>query len=64
MQEVEESTPTSGTCPKDFSDYPHPSELEYSGIRVVAGDCSVTECWWWCRPYQIGKTVYVHAKTL
>ena len=42
--------------------YPHPvsSELENSGIRVVVGDCSVTE-----RrrpPYQTGKTVHMHAK--
>ena len=27
--------------------YAHPvcSELEYNGIRVAVGDCSVTECW-------------------
>ena len=44
--------------------YPHPvsSELENSGIRVVVGDCSVTECQWWCPSYQTGKTVHVHAK--
>ena len=44
--------------------YPHPvsSELENSGIRVVVDDCSVIESRWWRPPYQIGKTVYVHAK--
>ena len=44
--------------------YPHPvsSELENSGIRVAVGDCSVTERWRWRPPYQIGKTVHVHAK--
>ena len=44
--------------------YPHPvsSELENSGIRVAVGDCSVTECQRWRPPYQIGKTVHVHAK--
>ena len=43
--------------------YPHPvsSELENSGIRVVVGDCSVTECWRWRLPYQTGKTVHVLA---
>ena len=40
------------------------SELENSGIRVVVGDCSVTECRRWCLPYQTSKTVHVHAKTL
>ena len=46
--------------------YPHPvsSELENSGIRVVAGDCSVTERRRWRPPYQTGKTVHVQAKTL
>ena len=46
--------------------YPHPvsSELEHSGIRVVVGDCSVTECRRWRPPYQTGKTVHMHAKTL
>ena len=44
--------------------YPHPvsSELENSGIRVVVGDCSVTERRQWRPPYQTGKTVHVHAK--
>ena len=28
------------------------SELENSGIRVAVGECRVTECWWWCPPYQ------------
>ena len=44
--------------------YPHPvsSELENSGIRVVVGDCNVTERRLWCPPYQTGKTVHVHAK--
>ena len=44
--------------------YPHPvsSELENSGIRVGAGDCSVTECRRWRLPYQTSKTVHVHAK--
>ena len=37
------------------------SELENSGIRVVVGDCSVTEHWQWRPPYQTGKTVRVHA---
>ena len=46
--------------------YPHPvsSELENSGIRVVVGECSVTERRRWGLPYQTGKTVHVHAKTL
>ena len=46
--------------------YPHPvsSELENSGIRVAVSDCSVTECRWWRPPYQTGKTVHVHTKTL
>ena len=45
--------------------YPHPvsSELEISCIRVVVGDCSVTERRWWRPPYQTGKTVHVHANT-
>ena len=38
------------------------SELENSGIRLAVGDCSVTECRQWHRPYQTGKTVHVHAK--
>ena len=38
------------------------SELENSGIRVVVGDCSVTERRRRGPPYQTGKTV--HAKTL
>ena len=44
--------------------YPHPvnSELENSGIRVVVGDCSVTERQRWRPPYQTGKAVHVHAK--
>ena len=44
--------------------YPHPvsSELEISGIRVVVGDCSVTERRRWRLPYQTGKTVHVHAE--
>ena len=44
--------------------YPHSvsSELENSGIRVAAGDCSVFERWRWRPPYQTGKTVHVHAK--
>ena len=44
--------------------YPHPvsSELENSGIRVAAGDCTVTERRRWRPPYQTGKTVHVHAK--
>ena len=44
--------------------YPHPvsSELEISGIRVVVGNCSVTERRRWRPPYQTGKTVHVHAK--
>ena len=46
--------------------YPHAvsSELENSGIRVAVGDCSVTERRLWRPPYQTGKTVHVHAKTL
>ena len=44
--------------------YPHPvsSEVENSGIRVVVGDCSITERWRWRPPYQTGKTVHVHTK--
>ena len=38
------------------------SELVNSGIRVAVGDCSVTEHWRWCPPYQTGKTVHVHEK--
>ena len=47
-------------------EYPHPvsSELENSGIRVAVGDCSVTERRRWRPPYQTGKTVHMHAKTL
>ena len=46
--------------------YPHPvsSELENSGTRVAASDCSVIERRLWRPPYQTGKTVRVHAKTL
>ena len=69
MQEVEGSTPTGGTCPNDFfrsnrPGYPHPvsSELENGGIRVVVGDCSVTERRRWRPPYQTGKTVHVLTK--
>ena len=35
------------------------SELEYRGIRVAVGDCSVTERRRWRPPYQTGKTVRV-----
>ena len=44
--------------------YPHPvsSELENICIRVVVGDCSVTELRRWHPPYQTGITVHVHAK--
>ena len=44
--------------------YPHPvsSELENSGIRVMVGDCSVTERRRRRPPYQTGKTVHVHAQ--
>ena len=44
--------------------YPHPvsSELKNSGIRLAAGDCSVTERRPWRPPYLTGKTVHVHAK--
>ena len=44
--------------------YLHPvcSELQDSGIRVVVGDCSVTECRQWHPPGQTEKSV--HAKTL
>ena len=46
--------------------YPHPvcSELENSVIRVAVSDCSITERRRWRPPYQIGKTVHVHANTL
>ena len=46
--------------------YPHTvcSELEDSGIRVVASDCSVAERLQWRPPDQTGKTVHEHAKTL
>ena len=33
-----------------------------SGIRVVVGDCSVTERRRWRPPYQTGKTVHVDTK--
>ena len=44
------------------SGYPHPvsSELENSVIRMVVGDCSVSERRRWRPPYQTGKTK--HAK--
>ena len=44
--------------------YQHPVcfELESSGIRVVVGDCSVTERRQWRPPYQTCKTMHVHAK--
>ena len=38
--------------------------LEKSGNRRTDGECSVTERRRWRPPYQIGKTVLVHAKTL
>ena len=67
-QEVKGSTPTSGICKNDFSN-PIDQDIrtQYaltgkSGIRVAAGDCSVTERRQWRPPYQTGKTVYVHAK--
>ena len=41
---------------------PVSSELENSGIRLAVIDCSITERWRWPPPYQIGKTVHVHAK--
>ena len=70
-QEVEGSTPTDCTCPNDFlrfsrPGYPHQvcSELENSGIRVVVGDCSVTERRRWRPLDQTGKTMHVHTKTL
>ena len=46
--------------------YLHPvsSELENSGIREAVGDYSVTERRRWRPPYQTGKTVHMHAKTL
>ena len=59
---------TGGTSEQFFQSnrpgYPHPvsSELENSGIRVAVGDCSVTERWRWCPPYQTGKTLHMHAK--
>ena len=40
------------------------SKLENSGIRVAVGDCSVTERRRWRPPYQTGKTVHMHTKTL
>ena len=40
------------------------SELKNSGIRVAVGACSVTERRRWRPPYQTGKTVHVHTKTL
>ena len=44
--------------------YPHTVSTELANIciRVVVGDCSVTECQRWHPPYQTGKTVHVHAK--
>ena len=46
--------------------YPHLvcSEPGNSGIRVAIGDCSVTEHRRWRPPYQIDRTVHVHANTL
>ena len=38
------------------------SELEFSGIRVAVGDCSVTERWQFGPPYKTDKTVHVHLK--
>ena len=70
MQGIEGSIPAGGTCSNDFSDpidqdirtHPMCSELENSGIKVVVGDCSVTERRRWRPPYQTCKTVHVHAK--
>ena len=44
--------------------YPHPvySELENSGIRVAAGDCSVNERRRWHPPYQMAK-LYICIQT-
>ena len=44
--------------------YLHPvsSELENSGIRVVIGDCSVSERRRWRPPYQTDITMHVHTK--
>ena len=58
------STPTERFLRSNRPGYSHPvsSELENSGIRVAVGDCSVTERRRWRPPYQIGKTVHVHAK--
>ena len=71
FQEAKGSSPTGGTCLNNFFDpIDHDictkvcSELENSGINVAVGDCSVTERCWWHQPYQTGKTVYVHTKTL
>ena len=71
MQEVEGSTPTGGTCPNDFSDPIHQDictqwalSWKIIGIKVAVGGCSVTERQRWRPPYQTGKTVHVHAKTL
>ena len=46
--------------------HPHSvcSELEKSGIRVAVGNCRVTERRRWRPPYQTGKIVHLHAKTL
>ena len=48
-------------CNRPGYQYPVCFELENSGIRVAVGDCSATE---YRPPYQTGKTVHVHAKTL
>ena len=42
--------------------YPHPKSSELENIRVAVGNCSVTERRRWRPPYQICKTVHVHAK--
>ena len=70
-QGVEGSTPTGGICLNNFSD-PIDQDIctqcalscKNSGIRVVVGDCNVTERQRWCLPYHTGKTVHVHANTL
>ena len=51
-------------CNRPGNPHPVSSELENSGIRVVVGDCSITERRRWCPSYQTGKTVHVHTKTL
>ena len=63
MQEVKHLTLTGSTCLNDFSD-PIDQDIGTHCVRVVVGDCSVTEHRRWCLPYQTGKTVHVHAKTL